>query len=499
MDPARFPRAQYDLTDPANPGGKVIRNALHWFMALAMPDRTMPTIGDSMAPRAGMDDYYNTAEVGYRFFDLKAVADYERFRQGQRSWAALLYGAPAIRQEPLPVTSSHLSSGWVSLRREWDGDRTWVGLNALIPGGGHQHADRLGLVSYMQGQLLALEKATPYNEDVTRHLGTRSQSHNTVTVDMTSQKKGDTLSGQQIPEVALFFSGPVASFAELRADHLYPQTQLYRRSVAMIEDFYVDFFQVAGGTNHDWLIHHAGCAPRLSAELTRSAFAPVDWLYHGSTNVFRATPAGSWDARWSVSGVTSRITMLGAPQTEVFVLETYPVDNAVVTPKNPPCQTLCVRRPNDRPFLAVGDAWRAQPNLLSISAGDTASSLVLQTRSNVWHLRFGPGKTRFADGVSLDTDATFALMRNRDALLLIHGARLSIESPEGSVSVSLDKPATVSAEYADGIVTLDTAGDIQYDTWGGRDHYRSAPGVTVTFGGSLWRVKRQRAVGHPPN
>ena len=72
---------------------------------------------------------------------------------------------------PLPFTSSYLSSGWVSLRNEWQGNRAWVGLNALIPGGGHQHADRLTLLSYSHGQLLALEKATPYNESVTRQPG----------------------------------------------------------------------------------------------------------------------------------------------------------------------------------------------------------------------------------------------------------------------------------------------------------------------------------------
>ena len=57
--------------------------------------------------------------------------------------------------------------------------------------------------------------------------------------------------------------------------------------------------------------------------------------------------------------------MLGAPGTEVYALETFPLDNAVITPRNPPCQTLCVRRRDDLPFLAVGDAWRDQPNLLS--------------------------------------------------------------------------------------------------------------------------------------
>src|SRR5690606_22472538 len=123
--------------------------------SMAMPDRTMPTIGDSMSPRAGMDDYYTTAEVGYRFFDLKAVGDYAKLRGEQRTWAGLLYGAPEIVQQPTSYTSSCLSSGWVSLRNEWGGNKVWIGLNALIPGGGHQHADRLTLLSYSHGKLLA--------------------------------------------------------------------------------------------------------------------------------------------------------------------------------------------------------------------------------------------------------------------------------------------------------------------------------------------------------
>ena len=497
MDSTRFPANDYDLTSSSNPGGQVICNALHWFIALAMPDRTMPTVGDSMAPRAGMDDYYATAEVGYRFFDLKAVGDYERFRNGQRTWAALLYGAPQIVQHPLPFTSSFLSSGWVSLRSSGPDDHAWVGLNALIPGGGHQHADRLTLLNYSQGQLQALEKATPYNENVTRNLGTFSPSHNTVTVDMTTQKHGNTLQGEEIPKVALFFSGPVAAFAELHADHLYPQTRFYRRSVVIIEDLYADLFQVEGGTNHDWMLHHAGLAPQLSVAMTNRAFAPSDWLYHGTTNVCCATVNCAWDARWSAGGVTSRLTMLGSAPSELFTLETYPVDNAVITPRNPPCQSLCVRRHNDSPFLTVGDAWRDQPNLLSVATGDTGPSLLLTTRSNTWYLRFGPGTTRFTDGVTLDTDAAFALLRNRDAILLVHGTRLEVDSPEGKLRVRLAQAATLSAQLSNQVALVELVGDIHYDTCGGTDHYRPAPAVRPAFDGTLWRVEAQRAVTHP--
>ncbi len=498
MDAERFPPNQFDLTSPSNPGGQVIRNALHWFMALAMPDRTMPTVGDSMSARAGMDDYYSTAEAGYRFFDLKGVGDYKRFREGQRSWAALLYGAPEIVQKPMPYSSSHLSSGWVSLRNQWQGNRVWVGLNALVPGGGHQHADRLTLLSYSHDQLLALEKATPYNDSVTRDLCTFSQSHNTVTVDMTTQKQGENLTGSEIPKVAYFFSGPVASFAELRADRIYPQTRTYRRSVVLLEDVYADLFRVEGGTNHDWMAHHAGSPPQFSIPMIKGAFKPASWLAHGTTNVNCARVDGPWAVRWSVDGVTSRTTMLGAQGTEVYSLETSPTDNAVITPKNPPCQTLCVRRVNDTPFLAVSDAWRDQPNLLSVSGGDGGQSLLLKTKSNTWHMLFGPGKTRFDDGVRIETDGTFALFRNRDGVLLVHGTQLRVGSPEGDLQINMNGTASVCAEFASYTVSLLTAGDIQYDTWGGSDHYRPAPKTLLTLGGSLWQVKHQRFVRPEP-
>jgi hypothetical protein len=56
----------------------------------------------------------------------------------------------------------------------------------------------------------------------------------------------------------------------------------------------------------------------------------------------------------------------------------------------------------------------------------------------------------------------------------------------------LDQPVHPSGECADCTVTLETAGDIHYDIWGGRDHYRPVPPVKVTFASTLWRVERQR-------
>jgi len=485
MDPARFPPQQYDLTDASNAGGKVIKAALEWFVSMAMPDRTMTVIGDSMAPRAGMDAYATTAEVGYRHFDVKAVGDYEALGRGKRTWTGFLYGAAQITRQPTPFTSSYLSSGWVSLRNEWVGNRVWVGLNGLEPGGGHQHADRLSLTLYSHGKLLALEKATPYNESVTRELGTLSPSHNTVTVDTTSQKQGEALSPEETPEVALFVSGPFLKFAELRADRLYPRTKTYRRSVAVIEDVVVDVFRVTGGTTHDWIVNHAGPSPVLSMRTESAKFDPAAWLAHGTDRVLHAVEDRDWNACWRVDDVISRLTMLGGGETEVYALETYPIDNAVVTPEHPACQTLCVRRTDDSPFVAIWDAWRDAPNLQSVSRVGERQDLLLKTKSNTYYVLTGPGTTQFPDGVTLAGDGCFSVLRNRDAIACVGGSRLDATTPEGTMSARSSETASMWAEWPHGVLNSDKTRNIEYDTYAGEDHRRDSSAIAITIEGSL--------------
>ncbi|MCG3199345.1 MAG: hypothetical protein GHCLOJNM_03859 [bacterium] len=478
MDPQRFPAEKYDLATPENPSAQALKNALEWFMSMAMPDRTMPTVGDSMSPRAGMEDYYSTAEVGYRFFDMKSVGDYDKLREGGRSWFALLHGAPELVKSDTPFTSSYLSSGWVSLRNNWNGNRVWVGLNALAPGGGHQHADRLGLTYFSRGELLALEKATPYNELTTRELGTLSSMHNTVTVDKTSQKQGEALQGVEIPEVAAFHDGPLLKFAELRADRLYPQTTVYRRSVAVIEDVVVDVFRVEGGETHDWMLHHAGGPPTVSIPLVPAVFEPREWLAFGSDRVFRGVTADVWSAQWRVGDVTSRVTLLGATGTEVYTLETYPIDRAVVTAEHPPCQTLCVRRTTDAPFVAIWDAWKESPNLLDVAVSpDNPMALRITTRSGVFHLLFGAGKATFRDGPNLESDGLLLVSASREEVCLVGGTRARICGGEADTRFTLSRAATAMVsrkERGEDVLTWET---LQHDTRGGRDYPRG--GVAI--------------------
>jgi len=486
MDPQRFPAAKYDFTCPDNPAGETIKRAIEWFLSMAMPDRTMPTVGDSMAPRAGLDDYYMTAEVGYRFFDVAAIGDYESLRQGDRVWPGLLYGSPEIRRQPTSFTSSFLFGGWVSLRNEWQGNRVWVGLNALKPGSGHQHADRLTLLHYSHGRLLSLEKATPYNEMTTRVLGKLSPSHNTVTVDRLSQTCGNELSGEQVPTVRYFFACPIAKFAEIRADKVYPQTTCYRRSVVLVEDVVVDLFDAQGGTTHDWIVNHAGGPPFVSLDLQPATFEPEEWLANGTGKVLRGEANSTWSSLWRVEDATSRLTVLGGAASKVYGLETYPVDSAVVTAEHPPCQTLCVRRNDQSPFLAVWDAWKETPNFAqgALSA-DNPKGVSIRTGTHTYHILFGTGEARWDDGVRLKSDSALLLLRDRNASVLIGGSTGQIETPEGNFDMISEIPLSVAADWSGEKLETFIAGDIQYDTYGGIDHPRPAPKVVPAITGSL--------------
>jgi hypothetical protein len=149
-----------------------------------------------------------------------------------------------------------------------------------------------------------------------------------------------------------------------------------------------------------------------------------------------------------------------------------------------------VRRHDDAPFVAVWDAWKEAPNLAAVTPGSGPKSVKLDTQSNVYYLVFG-GDAVFPDGVTLATDGAFAVYQVPNALLFASGTYAAVSTPDGALRVSSDGPASVSVEQADGVATLEISGDIQYDTWGGVDHYREPPAVSVVIDGTLWKIDRQ--------
>ncbi|NPV46300.1 MAG: hypothetical protein HPY69_05055 [Armatimonadetes bacterium] len=536
QEPKRFPPAEFDLRDPQNPVGDVARRAVYWYLALALPDYTMATVGDSMLSRDSLKAYDPIAELAYQYFGVNEVAYYPQMNTTRGLWG-LLWGAPEVVRRPVRFESARLSSGFTALRKEYGGKRLYVGLNHLQPGDGHQHADRLGIITYACDRLLGLEKGTPYNDYAVREVARASYGHNTVTVDRRSQPNGSQLRGEQVPQVKWFVSDPEVEFAEVWGDRIYGQTERYRRAVAIVDDLVVDVFDVVGGATRDWLYH---CQGNLDIGLPLEAEEEFDtpaYVVGGTAHCERAETDGNWQARWTLpasSGapyagrrrpVRHQVTMLGAEGTEVFRLGTYPVQPAadgesfaeILTggqgaAEGATCkgltQTLLARRKSGQaPFVAVYDTYHVRPSLRGLEmVGTSAPGAVvvrLQGRGSerwvvynpnaVQGVRFGGpwGGARF--------EGHFAVIRMEPSgevsgLSLVGAKLLRL----GSLSVELAEAGNVfMTRRKDGRFAARTWADLAYETVAGENVVAPCPArrVRVRTGAESYEVLAREGGG----
>jgi hypothetical protein len=260
--PDLFAPALYDEVDPQNPRSGTLRRAITWFTAQCFPDLTMAPFGD-MGGRVSLVTYQLAAEIAYRYLGVAEIGYYQALREGNRGLTGLVYGSDTIAEAVVPYQSANLSSGYVALKREADGNRLYAGLNALQPGEGHQHGDRLNLLTYSRDRMLCGEKRTYYNDPDQRTYSGASYAHNTVTVDETLQVHGNHLQGDRIPHVETFLDLPAGQVAEAHGDRVYEQTQVYRRLLCQVGEYVLDVFLVRGGQVHDWFYHGVGEEPVL--------------------------------------------------------------------------------------------------------------------------------------------------------------------------------------------------------------------------------------------
>ncbi|MBP1988641.1 S-layer homology domain-containing protein [Paenibacillus eucommiae] len=124
----------------------------------------------------------------------------------------------------------------------------------------HGHADNLNLGLIAFGLDLSPDLGYPESTQATdthNHEWVRNTiSHNTVVVDQT--KQGEQWSGTP----KQFDDGSMVKLIDVEGDDVYPQTELYKRTSAMIHvddanSYVVDFFRVKGGSEHHFSFHGA--------------------------------------------------------------------------------------------------------------------------------------------------------------------------------------------------------------------------------------------------
>jgi hypothetical protein len=127
----------------------------------------------------------------------------------------------------------------------------------------HYHHDRLHFDLFAHGQDMMPDLGYPdganeFNPSIFTW-GKTSISHNTVTVDAHRQPANPA------GRLLLFADGPFARALVADAPGTYPQTTTYRRTLVMVDvpdsgvakdrGYVIDFFDVAGGRQHDYSLH----------------------------------------------------------------------------------------------------------------------------------------------------------------------------------------------------------------------------------------------------
>lgn len=270
---------------------------------------------------------------------------------------------------------------------------------------GHGHRDTLNIGMHAFGLDLSPDLGYPEfadNQNMNRFQWVSNTiSHNTVVVDESKQRP------QFVAQPKHFDDGDRVELLDVEAPQVYPQTELYKRTTAMIKvdeanSYSVDFFRVKGGENHHFSFHGAEGSVTtdgldLVAQPTGTYAGPdvefgqrVDSVeghlyqghgFHWLKNVERsADPASGFSVDWKVedtwdvygngagaeTDVHLRLTMLGDLD-EVALADGVPPQNK---PGNPEALRYLVAKRSganlDSVFTSVIEPYKGERYIESV-------------------------------------------------------------------------------------------------------------------------------------
>ena len=400
-----------------------LRDMLLTPLSMIRSDFSLPATNDgwnSIAYPDGLAQYAGHYEQGYGLWPddrfAEVLAAFYRNGRERVGEAALALGpdlADISAPDLWPLQTVHPTSGYAILA---DDDR-YLLLKYGPHGGGHGHPDKLMLDLWAHGVRLAPDAGSPaYTSPLQGPWIRQTLSHNTVTLDHTSQPEAEgrlisfldpagrtygladaVVGWPEDPNEVVGRQG--AWLREPRRTHVPAYAgAIIRRSVIFTSDYFVDLVSVdapaatlgrAVPIELAW--HHRG------SMITPAELEPVDdWVPPGEgdmrdtyailSDVHRLPHSGSsWHAAWEVEGVTTRLWAHDPDDTEVLI---------ATTPGNPPAepQSTTLRRTtgNLALFAAVVETSRGDGAIERVEWGEDTDGLLvtvhLAGRSESWHL-----------------------------------------------------------------------------------------------------------------
>ena len=231
----------------------------------AMPDLSLPPFNDSR--RQDLVSKRGMYEVAYAHYLEDELAT--PLGGATRGREALFWGVEQLPAAGELALGSLVfpDAGYVVFRAGAGEQAHYLALDYGPHGGWHGHYDKLGFVSFAQGEVMGTDPGTQSYAAPTHDTWDKvTVAHNTVVVDESTQADA---TGALIRAVFL----PDVGFARTEAGSVYPDTAGLTRTMALTPDYALDVFQVEAldGQSHqiDLVYHNPGTA---TADLSLRAY-----------------------------------------------------------------------------------------------------------------------------------------------------------------------------------------------------------------------------------
>lgn len=250
-----------------------LRNLFLAPMRLLFADGSLPAFNDS--GNVSLFSYGRIYEAAYaRYGDPLMAAVAGRQNRGRNS---LLWGAPELPRTSLQGLSSEIfpEAGYAVLRGP-SSDHT-VSMKFGPHGGGHGHYDKLGLISFAHGGILAVDPGTQSYAAPTHETWDKlTVAHNTVVIDERTQSEA---------QGKLLWHEFTDLYSAARADAgpAYRNVSL-QRTLFVTREYAVDLFDVRAndGQAHaiDWVYHNYGTVKTELSTSTHTQFPRTNGYQH---------------------------------------------------------------------------------------------------------------------------------------------------------------------------------------------------------------------------
>ena len=307
-------------------------------LEFALPNGRLPAVNDSGEANAyGPWTRYELAYARWRDPMFAALLQ----GRSRASVESLLYGEPElVESAKLPSGSRNYPvGGYAYLQTDAGRDAPVVLLDYAPHGGGHGHPDKLQLILYAGGEIVAPDPGCiHYGVPLHREWYKQTVSHNTVVVDGRSQKPCQG-------KLRFFHATPELAVASATADDAYTGVRFARTVAVLPGGIVVDLVELASDKPHtyDWLFH---CYGKLETGLPLGTKLAPPGKANGYQHIRHArgcTTEKPVTARWVGEKVTVCLAM-DPPRFTAEPLDTVYAGDGYGQPASRSLPTLLVRR-----------------------------------------------------------------------------------------------------------------------------------------------------------